>query len=380
MSLDLVKEFIQETQPQGEMPNGEAVTPENNEQGGSGEMPNQETSTQTQEQPTEEKPAVSQTETVQQPQIDWGLLSARSGGLFNDETTFNSVLEKAKQYDDVSTKYKELESNQFKPANDFVSNFNKLVADGASIEQQKAFIELNQVGDLSTLSPREILITKDMLLNGASREVAEFNLNHAYDTVGLEEDSVEYKALMHRQQVDSKSAMNELSKYKSEISVVKNEAKDLAEQERLKSIQENHNRMEFVKQEAPKLAQSFSGKLSFDLGEGKTFEHNFGDDFKKDVESKVVGFFETTGLALNQENLGKVSDFLEAQYIIQNKDSIIKDMHNKLESQLREEFANKYQNVSGLPHENQNPRPSASTMGKSEREIQDAAAKKMGLI
>lgn len=383
MSLDLVNEFQAQqqqvnAQQVGEIPTEPATEPIEEPTAPVGEIHT--------EQPTEQTAdtvePTAPTEPAQQttPVFDWGQLSERTGGVLKDEDSLNALIEKANQADSLNSRIAEYESGYIKPNGDFVQKLNTLIGEGASKDKIEAFWQINQVGDLNTLSPREILVTKEMLLNGASRDVAEYSVDTKYDTSAYEEDSIEYKHLLHTQSVDSKAALSELEKYKGEVSTVVNEEKEKAEQARLQAIADDKKRMDFVKQEAPKLAQAFTPKLNFEISEGKSFEHSFDEKFKSKIEEKVVDFFDKTKLPLTQENLQKVGDYLEMQYFAENRQNIVKDMYNKIESQLREELSNKFQNITGLPAERFNPNPDNTTVQKSQKEVQDAAAKQLGII
>lgn len=314
---------------------------------------------------------------VVENQFDWGKLAETSGGLVKDEESFKTILSKVGSVDEMSAKLNQLESNQFKPANTFVEKLNKMVLDGANQDSVYAFMKLNQVGDLNTMDPREVLVSKEMLLNGASREVAEFAVDTAYDSTGLEEGSIEQKALLHKQSVDSKTAIKELEGYRAELTHVSNPEKEAAEQARLQSISDETNRMSFVKQEAPKIATAFNGKLSIKTGEDSVFEHSYIDSFKNSIETTFVEFFDKTKLPLTDENLVKFANFAEQKYFNENKEAIYKDMKNKLESSIREEFASKYENRLNIG-EQSNSTVNQSGGAVNQRQVQDEAAKFMG--
>lgn len=396
MSLDLVNQQLEldnkinpNANEQGEMPNPEGAdnqesnsdqnNPDNNSQ--EGEMPDGSNGVgdQNNNPDSNQNPDQEQNNTSEQSKVfDWSELEQRTGGVVKDEETLTQIVQRQTEYENLSNKVKELESNQFKPANDFVAKLNSLVADGAKPEQITAFINLNQIGDFSTMDSREILVHQEMLLNGASKEVAEFRVDSKFDFVGLDTDSIEYKALMHEQSLASKDAIGKLNEYKTGISQVVNEEKTKAEEARLKEVHLDTQRMSFVQQEAPKIAQNYQGKVEIDLGDGKKFEHNFSNDFKQKVNDLTVEFFEKTKLPLNEDSLSKLGDFLEVKYIAENKDKIYKDMHNQISSRLSEEFANRYENRSGLPSESANPNPASTPQPKSLKDVQDDAAKKMG--
>ena len=186
MSLDLINEFAKEQQPEAQNPSemqGNESDAEKtvNQNDGASEMddtntPNEggdDTATENQnetpdnpdEGSQENSDDTSQEQVDQTTQFDWNVLSERSNGLIKDEETFTNSLEKLSKFEEVSNKVTELESNQFKPASDFVSKLNDFVKNGATPEQVKQFVEISTIGDLSALDPKEILIKKEMLLN-----------------------------------------------------------------------------------------------------------------------------------------------------------------------------------------------------------------------
>lgn len=401
MSLDLINEFAKEQQPEAQNPSemqGNESDAEKtvNQNDGASEMddtntPNEggdDTATENQnetpdnpdEGSQENSDDTSQEQVDQTTQFDWNVLSERSNGLIKDEETFTNSLEKLSKFEEVSNKVTELESNQFKPASDFVSKLNDFVKNGATPEQVKQFVEISTIGDLSALDPKEILIKKEMLLNGADRDVAEYSVDNKYDFALHEEGSVEYKHLQHQMSVESRNALNELNQYKSDLTKIENTEAIAQEEARLQSVAQEKERMYFVKREAPKMASSFASKISFEVDKDKVFDHGFSDDFKKNMESKIVQFFDTTKLPLNDENLGRVADYLELTYIQENKNNIFKDMYNKITSEVEERLANKYQNISGAPEDKSNPRPQTTQSQLTEKQIQDKAAKSLGII
>lgn len=394
MSLDLINEQLglqNQSQEGGEMPDGNVEQGNNPEaqKPGASEMVDQNQQSNAQpEGDNNSNPTtkVDEPGTVGEavldtpkPQFDWNTLSEQSGGLIKDQETLRQSLERLQKFDEVSNKVTELESNQFKPANDFVSKFNEFVLKGPDKNQIQTFLKVNMMDDLSTMDPREILVTKEMLLKGTPRDVAEYNVDNKYDFALYEENSIEYRALKHNMDSDSKSAVNELNTYKAEVSTVSNPELEAAEQQRLQQVAADEERMKFVKSEAPKMAQSLVPKLSFKVDGDKVFEHSFSDQFKSELEKNIVDFFDKTKLPLNNENLGKVADYLEVQYIQKNRDAIVKDMYNKINSELEEKFANKYQNVGGLPKDQNNPAPSNNRTNKSQLEVQQEFAKTLGI-
>lgn len=393
MSLDLVEQKMelersfQNQDKSGEMPDkssgGESVDkPVSNDvvDEKKGEMPNNVNDDIKKEEEVldQNNPEKPQPPTEVNDQFNWEEVGKRSNGVLKDEATMAEVIEKANKYSELSGKVQELESNQFKPANDFVSKLNSLILDGAKPEQIEAFVGLNKLGDLNSMTAREILVNKEILLNGATREVADFKIDRNYDYVGLDEDSVEYKALLHQQELDAREALQKLNEYKTGITTVVNVEKEAAEQARLQEVSNETQRMSFVSQEAPKIAQNFDGKISRELSEGKTFDHNYDDSFKSKISDLTVEFFEKTKLPLSDENLPKLAEFLEVKYISENINKIYDDMYNQISSDLNEKYANKYENRSGLANERSNPNPLDGNSVKSRFDAVQDIAKKAG--
>lgn len=325
-----------------------------------------------------DEPAVEEVQNQQNsnPVLDWNFLAEKTQGLIKGEDSIPELLSKVSEIESLSTKVKELETNQFKPANDFVDKFNKLISEGATVEQQVAFFEINRLGDLNSMSPREILVTREMLIGGASRDVAEFAIDSKYDTSLMTDDSIEYKALMYSQSKEANEALKELNTYKADLSTIKNESKEENEKARLEEIHKENVRTSIIKQEVPKLAKSFNSKINFSIDDKNSFEHSYDEKFKVNVESHIQDFFDKTKLPITNESLNQLSDYLEVKYISENRDLIIKDIYNKLESKIREEFASKYENRSGLPEEKNNPNPAQEKRTLTQSDV----AASIGLI
>lgn len=303
---------------------------------------------------------------IQQPVFDWGHLSERTEGIITDEESFGSILEKAKQYDEISNKYTELESNQVKFANPLIEGLNSLVAQGATESQIETYWAINKLGDFASMDPREALISRDVLLNNIDREVAEYRVDSKYDFDQYEEGSIEYKALKSDQQLEARSAIKELEQFKKESSTVTKEDNDASEQARLAQVAQQAEYQKIVKLAAPKLAKEVS--KSFNLGEGdNAISVSYSEDFEKKIPNLIEKYFEASGANPNDKSSQEaVNKFIEARYKIENFDNIVKDLLNKKESEVTEKITNKYTNPGGKPKEEINPNASQSQMSHEE--------------
>lgn len=300
------------------------------------------------------------------PVFDWGHLSERTEGAIKDEDSFNSIINKAKEYDALSTKVTELESNRVTFASPFVETLNKLQLDGASPSQIEAYYNLNKIGDLSTMTPKEQLIIRDVLINGSTRETAEYRVNSKYDLSGLDENDTEYKAIIEDQRIDANKAIKELEVYRAENSVVSNPEKEQAEQQRLAQVAAQAEWAKEVKSYAPELAKSVPSAIKVGNGNSE-LSLDYSDDFKGKIPKLIENFFEMTNLDPKAKDIQeKINHFVDARYKIENFDNLIQDYEKRLTSKITEQVVSKYENPSGTRREEVNPSANPSAQSHEE--------------
>lgn len=295
--------------------------------------------------------ATEQTDTGATPIVDyWKQFEEVTGGLVKDEGSLNAILDKVKTFDQLRTEKDELEKNQFKPANSYIETLNKLVLDGASAEQQKAFIKLNEIGDLSTLDPVEAKVAKMVLMDKYSEEGARKIVNADFPLNDFDEDSDEYFILKEKLRVSALADVDQLKEYKKDLSVVNNPDKELQEQNRLAEIAKEAAYTERLNQEVPKIAGNFPEKFTFNLkvlDKDVPFNMTIKSDYPKD--ELIKNYFEETGEDITQESIKGAYEYVYANYLKDNIDSILQEHAKQLSSTLEEVYANKYENRSGLP-------------------------------
>ena len=314
-----------------------------------GEVNDQNSST---EETVVETPSADTTVETETPPVTdyWKEFEAKTGGLVKDEESLNVFLERAKSFETLQTEKSELEKNQWKPANEYVETLNKLISEGASAEQQKAFIKLNGVGDLSTLDPVEAKVAKMVLIDKYSEDIARKIVANDFPLDEFDEDSDEYLIAKEKLRVSSSNDLEALKEYKKELSVVDNPEKAQAEQNRLSQIAAKEAYTARLNQEVPKIVGNFPEKFTFNVkvsDEEVPFNLNIKSDFPK--EEMIRNYFAETGAEINQESVKDAYSYVYAHYVSENLEGILQDQAKQLESKFEEVYANKYENRSGLP-------------------------------
>jgi len=280
----------------------------------------------------------------------WKLFEERTQGFIKDEETLNSALERARKYEEILKEKEELAANQFKPANSYIDTLNKMVSDGASKDQVKAFIKLNEWGDINEMSPEELLVAHKVLIMKNSEEVARWKTSneHNLDSIAEEygEDSMEYKAAKEEQRLSAEKAKAELESYRKELTTIDAPKVSPEEQQRLDAIARQAEYTKLVEREAPKIAKEMPTKASYG-----GIEVSYTPEFIKQQEAIVKDFFTSTGLPINKESIEQAEGYAKVRFFVDNEEKIVEHMKKTIESELTEKISNKYENRSGLPEQ-----------------------------
>lgn len=280
----------------------------------------------------------------------WKLFEERTEGFIKDEETLNSALERARKYEEVLKEKDELAANQFKPANPYIETLNKMATDGASKDQVKAFIKLNEWGDINEMSPEELLVAHKVLLLNNSEEVARWKTSNEHNLASVAEeygeDSMEYKAAKEEQRLSAERAKTELESYRKELTTVDAPKVSEAEQKHLDAVARQAEYTKLVEKEAPKIAKEMPTKASYG-----GIEVSYTPEFIKQQESIVKDFFTSTGLPINKESLEQAEGYAKVRFFVDNEEKIVEHMKKTIESELTEKISNKYENRSGLPEQ-----------------------------
>lgn len=286
----------------------------------------------------------------------WKQLEEKTGGLVKDEESLSQVLDRYSKYDEISKQKEELEANQFKPANDYVKTLNKLVSDGATKDQVKAFMKLNEWGDINEMSPSDLLVMQRVLTGGYSEETAryrvnsDFNLEDIKDTHG--EDSIEYRVALDDLRIAGEKAKADLLNYRAEITTIDKPVVSENEQKYLDMIANQSEYSKAVESAATDLAKALPNKVTIggiDFSLPKEFEDN--------KVQRVKDFFYSTGLPVNKESAAELEKYLKISAFAEHEEKIVDHIRKTLESELTEKISNKYENRSGIRQDSGTPQP-----------------------
>lgn len=335
------------------------------------EQPNAETDAISEQPQASETTTTSQaaTEEAQQPQvtetpqeIDYAaILGGLSKGAISSVDDFNSMLEKANGYGELTSKLQETEQKLVDVyPNEYVKTLSELYKGGASTEQISMFQKLNALGDISKLSDKDAIVYQKVQ-QGWSEDVARDAVELDYDFEGLDEDSREYRILQQKMSLDANTSRQELQKQIVDISASVSEkqqatveAQQKAEQERLDNIarQETFNKQ--VKSVSNDLAKSLTGLGEITIREEKDKDsikltENFPDDFNKFVPQLVEQYLLGANKELNEETLKEASGYVKNVYWAQHGETIVRKAVDQAIALERQAVTNEYENRTGLP-------------------------------
>lgn len=295
---------------------------------------------------------VEETKSVTEPDYNkW--LSEQTGGLFSNVESFKESLPKISNYETVLQQKEELEKSRISYANSFVKELNELALAGAGQDQLKAFVRLNERGDLSELNPIDLKVSKLVLVDGYSEEIARKVVERDFSLNRFEEGTDEYDIAKEELRISSKGDLEALNKYKAELSTVVNPEKEQQEQARLQHIAQTEQHQRYVKESAPKIAQAIEGlgKMNLNGKEGDDaifLDFPFPEDFKSKLPSLAENYFLDNNEQINEENLKDFATYARATYLVENFDKVAKSIASHIESVVAEKYSNKYENRSGL--------------------------------
>lgn len=308
--------------------------------------------TTTTEQTTETTETSTSTEA---PVIDYGkILDEISGGIFKDVDTFKSAIPKLTDYDAIvsaKTEQEELLKSYIKPANDYVKHLNDMVLAGKSQDEIENFQKISKL-DIDQLSDAQVKVMA-MVKQGYSETIAKQIVDRDFPLDDFEEGTTERQILEEELRVSAKSQREELKEYKKELTTIVNPAAEAAEQKRLEDIAAKSAHESAVKSVVPKIVEGLTG-LGEKLLTGKEGEDavklkfDYSDEYKSGLNDRVENFFIESGLPVTEENIQLAQKYVQADYLVDNIDSILQAACKHQEAITTEKIVNKYENRSGL--------------------------------
>lgn len=314
--------------------------------------------TKPEEQTTPVAVATEPTPSSNEPHNYWLDLESKTEGLVKDEDTLIALVQRNKEYEALVEEKKSL----FKPANEYISKLNELTLSGASPDQIKAFVKLNDYGDLDKLSPIDLKVTKMVLKDGYTEEIARKIVNRQYNLSQFDEDDPDQKdeadIMRERLRIEAQSDLEALNEYKKELTTVKNPDKESAEKQRLQQIADLSAYNKVIENEAVNIAKNFPTKLDYEFKVGESavkYEDNLDKQFlEQDLPNIVKEYFRDSMDPITQETVAQAYSFAMGEYLKANDTKRLERAYQKGESAGYERAVNVYENRSGLPRAQEN--------------------------
>lgn len=320
------------------------------------------------QQPSTEPPAQSsEPDAPSEPSFDVNAyLRENSEGLLNGEEDLKASIIKLKQYEELETKVKVLESEKESLfANDYIKTLNELHKQGKTSEQISEFQKLHSLGDLSTLDAKEILI-QNKIDQGASREVATKLIEREY---GLNKISLDESILTPEELDENKEELeliNEKMKLDADPIRAKLQSKLDEISKPVDATQEALNKAAAEKAYKAKL-EPFVEKLSeafpsqVDFGEVK-FE--VGKEFKDNVKSFAFEYF--LDKPVDETTVKEFEAVQKAIFLAQNHEKISKALIEKGRELGRKERDEEFVNNNGVGRQGAALSDASQTMSQSD--------------
>lgn len=241
-------------------------------------------------------------------------------------------------------------------ANEFVKTLNQMQRDGKSAEQVRAFMQLQDLGDISKLSPVDAMIQARVLRDGRDPEVAKAQLERKYGiTEGM--DEMDRKVAEANMADDAKADYEYLHSQKKELATPAQAAPAPVVQQLSREAIVNQVApiKEKVKEQFQTLGEvNLNGKLEKDgvtpAKDAILFDLPIPAEFKAKVPEIIENFFVEQGIPVTQENmktaLGVVNYELFNQYGVQ----IIQAACNQTASVTEKRIRAEYESKGGLPN------------------------------
>lgn len=285
------------------------------------------------------------------------ILDEMSGGVFKSVDDFKAALPKIGEYDTLASQKAELEAKLnglIEPANDYVKRLNDFVKSGASADQIRNFQRVNQIGDPTQLAPIEAKVTKLVMVDGYSEEIARKMVELDFPINDENLEPTEKLILEERLRVEAAKDAKELNKFIAEASTIDTSAQQAQEAQRLQAIAEEAQFTNHVQSLAPQIAQTITGlgEIALIENEGEEaikFNVEYPQEFRATLPEKMAAYFMGTKSEINQETIAEAQGYIAASYLAENFPTIAKHIAKQVEATTWEKAVNKYENRSGLP-------------------------------
>lgn len=267
-----------------------------------------------------------------------------SGGKFKDEAALKEILS---SHDAIKQELFDLKGkNPY--ANDFEKKRNEMLLAGATKESLKAFEEINELGDLTKLSNRDVKINKLVLVDGYSKKMAEIKVDKEFPIETAYDDDKEFLETELKQ--SAKADLKALEQFK-----VDSETVTPAQESNLMSEAAKAELVTNLKPHLVDLTSKVSNLTSLNLNgkegdEAIKLDVALSADDKAQLASDVENFMVNNNLPLTQENYDQAVGFAKERLMVSKFQESAQKTWAKAEAHFTKVFTEKYENPSGKPN------------------------------
>lgn len=260
---------------------------------------------------------------------------------------------------ELETLREEKKRNPF--ANEFVEILNQMQVDGKSPDQVKAFIKLQDLGDISKLTPLDAMIEARVLRDGRDADLTRKMLERKYEiTEGM--DELDRQIAEESMKEDAKADYEYLASQKKELAApapakVPDAAIDTITREQI--IAQVAPIKEKVKDQFLSLGEiNLNGKVDKDgkpTADAIIFDLPIPNEFREKIPTMLENYFVESGIPVTKETLETAMGIVQYEMFNQYGVKIIQDAVNHsntiLEKKIRAEYVNNNPDKANRPHQ-----------------------------
>lgn len=296
-------------------------------------------------------------------------LERLSGGQIKTTEDLNAAVAKLKDYDIISEKARVFEekANSIKFADAYEQRRNELKLSGASKDQLKSFQQINELGELSEMDDLEAKVQKLILVDGFGEKAARLKVSREFNFEDTFDDDLEL--MKEDLRLSAKADRKALETFKAEVSTPAPDKKilDAAGKQALETS---------LKPILADFSEKINSLTTFNLkgvnsDEVVPLELALTADDKTVMTNSIKDYMLGNNLPLTQENLDEAIIAARREYLEVNQPKIAEKIWAKAEAHFTKKFADKYENVGGLPKGDSKPSKAASEEAAAIRSFKD---------
>lgn len=300
-----------------------------------------------------------------------------SNGLIKSPADITRISQEyAAQQAELVTLRAKVAENPF--ANDFIKTLDQMQRDGKSPEQVKAFMELQNLGDISKLSPINAMIEARRIRDNRDPDIARRQIEKKY---GITEnmDEKEREVIDADMADDAKADYEYLQSQKKELAtpVASAPAAAVSTLTREAIVSQVAPIKEKVKEQFNTLGEiNLTGKVD-DKGNAAAdailYDLPIPAEFKEMIPQMIENFFVEQGLPVTQDNMKTALGVVNYELFNQFGVKIIQTACNQTAAETEKRIRAEYTNTNGLPKPNTPAKPSINANDLSDDQMQSYA-------